>query len=229
MIELDPLILCIESATKNCSAALFKGAECLSFKEESSDSYIHSEKLALFIDEILPSEIDAKRKLKAVAVSSGPGSYTGLRIGTALAKGICFSLGIPLISIDNLSQLAMAAYAMNLGFDYYIPMLDARRMEGYSAVFNSQGTQVVSTKATVIDSDSFKKYDGHRIGVCGDGAEKCLDVLGGRVQLIELECSARNMGKLALQKYLAEDSESLAYYEPFYLKEFVAGTPKKLL
>jgi len=226
----SPLILCIESATKNCSVALFKGEECLAFREESSESYIHSEKLALFANEVLAAVENSRTLLSAVAVSAGPGSYTGLRIGTALAKGIAFSLDVPLISIASLTQLADAAQSLKHGFDVYIPMLDARRMEVYCAVFSSGLEQVNPTEAKVINGDSFSDLKDKKVLIMGDGAEKCVEELRHlNVEYLELECSARNMGKLALDKYLTEQFESLAYYEPFYLKEFIAGTPKKLL
>ncbi|MFK7757834.1 MAG: tRNA (adenosine(37)-N6)-threonylcarbamoyltransferase complex dimerization subunit type 1 TsaB [Flavobacteriales bacterium] len=224
-----PLLLCIESATKNCSVALFKGEECITVKEESSESYIHSEKLALFVEEVLAQADDSRKMLAAVVISAGPGSYTGLRIGTALAKGICFSLNIPLISVPSLSQLAHAAHFIDSSFNYYIPMLDARRMEVYCGVFNNELHQELDTSAKVIDINSFSEFSHKRIAIFGDGAEKCLELLEVKVELIDLECSARNMGKLALQKYSDKEFESLAYYEPFYLKEFIAGTPKKLL
>ncbi len=226
---MNEYILCIETATKNCSVSLFNGEKELVFKEESGENYIHSEKLTLFIDEVLKEANVDSISLSAVAVSSGPGSYTGLRIGVSTAKGICFGSETPLIAIPNLTQLAEQARASFPDYDYYIPMLDARRMEVYASVIDKVGQVTKETTAIEIDQSSFSKLNERRVAIFGDGAAKCLDTLGHLdVYLLDTTCSARNMGKLALEKLRKEQFEDLAYFEPFYLKEFIAGTPKKL-
>jgi tRNA threonylcarbamoyladenosine biosynthesis protein TsaB len=222
-------ILCIETATKNCSVALFEDGHLVSCIEESSSEYIHSEKLALFIEEILIDNKISAKQLSAVAVSSGPGSYTGLRIGVSTAKGICVGAGIRLIAIPNLIQLALAAKTKDDSFELYIPMLDARRMEVFTAVFQSDLEVLENTYAKEIDEGSFKDLAGKRIAIFGDGAEKCLETLSDlNVKLVKVHCSARNMGHIALTKLQDQNFEDLAYFEPFYLKDFIAGVPKKV-
>lgn len=227
---MKPLILAIESATKNCSVALFQGDELIEVNEQSSDQYIHSEKLAVFIEDLFQSNGIAPKELQAVAVSAGPGSYTGLRIGVSAAKGLCFSADAKLLSIPTLTQLATAARNIHSEFDCYIPMLDARRMEVYASVFNSTGEETAGTEAVVVSEDSFEELIGKRIAICGDGAAKCIETLSHLdVTLIDLDCSARNMGEIAFTKFQNNDFENLAHFEPFYLKEFIAGKPKKLI
>ena len=222
-------ILCIETATKNCSVALFEDGHLVSCREESSTEYIHSEKLAQFIDEVLTENKITAKNLAAVAVSSGPGSYTGLRIGVSTAKGIGVGAGIPLIAIPNLVQLALAATTIDDSFELYIPMLDARRMEVFTAVFTANLEVLENTYAKEIDADSFNDLAGKRIAIFGDGADKCLETLSGlNVKLVNVNCSARNMGQIALTKLRDQNFEDLAYFEPFYLKDFIAGTPKKV-
>jgi tRNA threonylcarbamoyladenosine biosynthesis protein TsaB len=222
-------ILCIETATKNCSVALFEDGHLVSCREESSTEYIHSEKLAQFIDEVLTENKITAKNLAAVAVSSGPGSYTGLRIGVSTAKGIGVGAGIPLIAIPNLVQLALAATTIDDSFELYIPMLDARRMEVFTSVFNASLDILEETYAKVIDEDSFSDLDGKKIAIFGDGAEKCLETLNWlNVELLEVQCSARNLGQITLTKLIEKKFEDLAYFEPFYLKDFIAGTPKKI-
>ncbi len=223
-------ILCIETATKVCSVALFRDEELVSIREESSEKYIHSEKLATFIDECMKESGVKYVELSAVAVSAGPGSYTGLRIGVSTVKGICFGAGLPLLAIPNLEQLAHAAIRVNPEFDAYLPMIDARRMEVFTGGWNREGEQFMETSAVEVDEGSFSALQNMKICILGDGAAKCVDTLGHlEVELIEMHCTARNMGKLALEKFKRGETEDLAYYEPFYLKEFVAGKPKKLL
>ncbi len=227
---MTPLILCIESATKVCSVAIFRGKELISIREESSDQYIHSERLAVFIEAcILEAQLNPS-KIQAVAVSSGPGSYTGLRIGTATAKGYCFGIDIPLIAIETLESLASKAIENYPDFDIYLPMIDARRLEVYTAAFSSNGKKLSETFAEEVDSKSFSEFSSKRILIFGDGAEKCLDTLSHLdVTFKDVNCSAKNLGKLALQKFQSSEFADLAYFEPFYLKDFVAGKPKKLL
>jgi len=227
---LTPLILCIESATKVCSVAIFRGEEVLSIREESSDQYIHSEKLAVFIEECISEAQIQPKEINAVAVSSGPGSYTGLRIGTATAKGFCFGIDIPLIAIETLESLAHTAVSKFPDHDIYLPMIDARRLEVFTAIFDSNLDRLVNTFAEEVDSDSFSECKDKKVLIFGDGAEKCIDTLKHLNLTFEhVHCSARNLGKLAMQRFNTSDFSDLAYFEPFYLKDFVAGKPKKLL
>ena len=228
-MSLDKTILCIETATKNCSVAIFRNENLISIREEESDEYIHSEKLATFIEEVFQESKINPTELSAIAVSAGPGSYTGLRIGVSTAKGICLAANnVPLISVPNLLQMAHKARMMDTSFDYYIPMLDARRMEVYTIVFNGELTEIKETHAKIIDDSSYVDLKG-RVAIFGDGAEKCLTTLGHlSVELLEVKCSARNMATIAFNKLSKGEFENLAYYEPFYLKDFIAGAPKKV-
>lgn len=227
---MTPLLLCIESATKVCSVALFEGDNLVSIVEESSDQYIHSEKLATFIESCVAKAGKTPKDIHAVAVSSGPGSYTGLRIGTATAKGFCFGIDIPLTAIETLESLAHEAARAHPGYDVYLPMIDARRLEVFTAAFDSDGKRLTQTFAEEVTPESFSDFKEKKILIIGDGAEKCLDTLTHlNVTFKEVNCSARNMGKLALQRYKDSNFVDTAYFEPFYLKDFVAGKPKKLL
>jgi tRNA threonylcarbamoyladenosine biosynthesis protein TsaB len=220
------LILNIETSTKNCSVSLADKGEIIFFKEINDGNYSHAEKLHPFIlDVISESKIDMN-SLDAIAVSKGPGSYTGLRIGVSAAKGLCFSLNIPLISVDTLLSLAHAT-TVNDGF--IVPMLDARRMEVYSAVYNSNYEQVREIRAEVIDEHSFLEFNNEKLVFLGDGASKCKEVLN-RANLSFIEGkypSSKEMAKLSYNKYKKNDIEDVAYFEPFYLKDFIVTPEKK--
>ncbi len=227
------LILNLETSTKSCSVALGRGDEILAFREESSDQYIHSEKLHVFIEEVLKEAKVAYDDLRAIAVGMGPGSYTGLRIGVSAAKGFCFALGIPLISADGLQILTddfIATHKVKRG-EAIIPMLDARRMEVYCVVHDYKGERKKDIEAKVIDEDSFSKIKSSKIHLIGDGAEKCKEVLSDeRFVFHELQYpSAKALNNIAQQHFAAKKFRDVAYFEPFYLKDFVAGKPKKLL
>jgi tRNA threonylcarbamoyladenosine biosynthesis protein TsaB len=144
------VILCLETATTNCSVAIAVDGEVKAIREENNQKFSHAEKLHVFIEEVLSEAKVDKKKLNAVAVSKGPGSYTGLRIGVSAAKGLCFALDIPLISTPTLEVLAQQVNTSN---SHIIPLLDARRMEVYSAVFNSDKKQVRETKAEILKED----------------------------------------------------------------------------
>ena len=209
---------------------MFEDGELLGYKEESSEQYIHSEKLTVFVDGLFKETNVSPSSLSAVCISSGPGSYTGLRIGTATAKGICFATDASLLAVNTLRQLAAVAVREAPEYDLYVPMLDARRMEVYAAVFDGSGTEIEPTYALIIDENALASYTDKSICIFGDGASKSEGTLSHlNIHLAEVSCSARNMGELALLKLQNNDFEDLAYFEPFYLKEFVAGTPKKLI
>lgn len=220
------LILNIETATKNCSVALSRSGKTILCKEISGQGYSHAEKLHVFIEAVLAEAGTGYAELSAIAVSRGPGSYTGLRIGVSAAKGLCFALGIPLISVDTLQVLASQA---GVADGIVIPMLDARRMEVYSAVFSKTGEQLRETRAEVITADSFAGIDGKAYFV-GDANQKCKSVLQ-KPDFVFLDDvvypSASAMSGLGFWKFENSEFEDVAYFEPFYLKDFLAAVPKK--
>lgn len=214
------LILNIETSTKVCSVSLGLNGEILVSKEESSDKYIHSEKLNVFIEELF-TQVDYELKdLAAVCVSKGPGSYTGLRIGVSCAKGFCYALDIPLISIDSLSVLARDYLNNNFitANTILMPMIDARRMEVYTAAFNNKAEMHTSISAEVIDADFFDTYK--EIILIGDGAEKCNAVIPRNVRIENHLSSSKGMASLSYLKFSKKEFEDVAYFEPFYLKCF---------
>lgn len=217
------LILCLETATTNCSVALSKDGALLALKEDSSRNYSHAEKLHVFIDEILKENNLSVTDLDAIAVSKGPGSYTGLRIGVSTAKGLCFSLELPLISLATLTSLAVQIKPER---GFVIPMLDARRMEVYSAVFNADVKEIRETKAEVLDENSFIEFlEKDKVVFIGDGVEKFEAICNhANAEFIPKKLpSAAEMCSLAEAKYKISDTEDVAYFEPYYLKDFIAG------
>ena len=220
-------ILNIETATKNCSVSISKEGETIVLKELNSGEYSHAEKLHEFIKQVVGEAGIELPELKAVAVSKGPGSYTGLRIGVSTAKGMCFALDIPLIAIDTLQALALST---SISEGLVIPLLDARRMEVYSAVFNSENEKIREVKAEIISEDSFSTYlNEQKVYFIGDGVEKCKGVITHKnATFIDGKLpSANEMSKLSFEKYKKNDIEDVAYFEPFYLKDFVAIKSKK--
>jgi len=219
-------ILNIETATKNCSVSISKDGETILCKEIAEEGYSHAEKLHVFIEEVIAESGVSVQDLVAVAVSQGPGSYTGLRIGVSAAKGLCFALNIPLIAIDTLQTLASQAKVTD---GKIIPMLDARRMEVYSEVFTSNLEIERAIQAEVITEESFAAYTD-KIYFVGDCAEKCKPVLTKEnfVFLEEIKYpSANAMSKLSYAKYQKSDTVDVAYFEPYYLKDFMMTLPSK--
>lgn len=221
-------ILCLETATTNCSVAIGVDGELKSLIEENSPNYSHSEQLHVFIEATVKEAGLQSGDLDAVAVSKGPGSYTGLRIGVSAAKGLCFSLDIPLISIPTLESLAHQIEAKP--GELIIPVLDARRMEVYSAVFDHYYNEVRETRAEIVDENSFGDYAANtRLHLVGSGAEKCKEVIA--LEKTEFYSdkfpSAKEMAKLAFKKYKQSDFEDVAYFEPYYLKDFILQSKKK--
>lgn len=216
-------ILCLETATTNCSVALSIEGKVVAFREENNNKYSHSEKLHVFIEEVLKEAKIDRGNLDAIAISKGPGSYTGLRIGVSAAKGLCFALDIPLLSIPTLEVLAQQAQNEA---EYIIPLLDARRMEVYSAVFDSGKKAIRETRAEIIDENSFSEYlEQKKTVFLGDGAAK-LKVINKSANAIFMEGnypSANDMANLAYAKYKISDTENVAYFEPYYLKEFIGS------
>lgn len=216
------VILCIETASTNCSVALGVEGKILALKEDYSDNFSHAERLHLFIQEILAENDLALADLVAVAVSKGPGSYTGLRIGVSAAKGLCFALDIPLISVSTLTALAYQVKEEGL----VIPMLDARRMEVYAAVFNTEKQQVKDTAAVVLEQHSFLEFlEQGKVNFIGTGVAKFREICKHpNAAFVEGKLpSAGEMVALATTKYKISDFENVAYFEPYYLKDFIAG------
>jgi tRNA threonylcarbamoyladenosine biosynthesis protein TsaB len=203
--------------------------EMLVLIELNEGQFSHAEKLHSIILEVLKKSLKEMDDIDAIAISSGPGSYTGLRIGVSAAKGLCFSLDKPLIAIPTLSTLANAII-VDKG-DLIVPLLDARRMEVYSAVFNSERKQIRDTQAQIIDENSFSEYlEKGKVYFLGDGALKCKEFIhhGSAIFLEGYFPSAKEMVELSYKKFVNEEFEDIAYFEPYYLKDFIAIKPKKL-
>ena len=221
------IILNIETSTKNCSVSLAKNGNILAIKEINNGNYSHAELLHPFILEVLKEAKITNQDIDAIAVSKGPGSYTGLRIGVSAAKGLSFSLNKPLISIDTLTSLA---HSISIEEGYIIPMLDARRMEVYAAVYHNNYELVRDTKADIIEEDSFLEYlSKHKVYFLGDGSSKCKELITHKnAFFIDGKYpSAKEMAFLSFLKYKKSDIEDVAYFEPFYLKDFIVIPEKK--
>jgi tRNA threonylcarbamoyladenosine biosynthesis protein TsaB len=219
-------ILNIETATKNCSVALAKDGKTILCKEIAEEGYSHAERLHVFIEAIIKEAGIALQDLSAIAVSQGPGSYTGLRIGVSAAKGLCYALDIPLIAVDTLQALA-AQVTISSGL--IIPMIDARRMEVYSAIFSPSLEKKREVLAQIIDDNSFEDKQ-ETLYFIGDCAEKCKSVLTkeNHVFLEEIVYpSAKEMSALSFEKFKISDTVDVAYFEPYYLKDFMITAPKK--
>lgn len=222
-------ILHIETATDVCSVAWADGGKLL-YRRETREGRSHARILTVFIDEILK---EAGTTPDAVAVSKGPGSYTGLRIGVSAAKGLCYGLDIPLIGINTLDVMCMGyitAHPEVAEGTLLAPMIDARRMEVYTALFDSAGNRHTNTRAQVIDAGSFQEeLQQHRLVLFGPGAGKLNEVLTHAKLHIDKDyhISADDMAGPAWEKFQAGEFEDVAYFEPFYLKDFITTTPKK--
>lgn len=212
-------ILQIETSTKNCSVALSQNGKTLICKELSKAGFSHAEKLHVFVEEVCKETAIEINQIHAVAVSSGPGSYTGLRIGVSAAKGLCYALQIPLISIDTLTVLAKNIVISN---GVIVPMIDARRMECYTAIFDLNYQKIRETKAEII-TDEYLENISETIYLVGDGAPKCESVLNPNKFIFNnqnLYPSAKSMSELAFNSFQNKNFVDLAYFEPNYLKEF---------
>lgn len=227
------MILQIETATSSCSVALANAGKVLAAKELSGRN-VHAEMITLFIEEVMASAGVKYEDIDAVAVSSGPGSYTGLRIGVSTAKGLCFALGKPLIAVETLEAMASGMAGRHdlsvFGNALLCPMIDARRMEVYTAVFRAGGTRVRETSAEIITGHSFADLlQDRKILFFGDGAEKCREILGQNANAYFFPGfinSATDLTKAAFEKFKDSAYEDVAYFEPYYLKDFIAGKKK---
>lgn len=229
------MILCLETATPVCSVAINDGSKTLALRECQGQN-AHSEKITVFIKEVLDEVGIGYGRLDAVAVSKGPGSYTGLRIGVSTAKGVCYAAGLPLMAVDTLHAMA---YGMRqrLGNelqpgDLFVPMIDARRMEVYCAVFDAAMNPVQGTQAMVFDSESSPlstfQSSTSRLWLFGDGAPKLHALFDSEesIRIVDgFAPSAAFMAPLADKALREKDFVDVAYFEPFYLKDFVAGKP----
>ena len=225
------MILCLETATSTCSVALNDGCKTMAIRECKGQN-AHSEKITVFIQEVMDEVGLTYQQLDAVAVSKGPGSYTGLRIGTSTAKGVCYAADLPLMAVDTLYAMA---YGMRdrLGDelrpdDLFVPMIDARRMEVYCAMFDANMHRVKDTEAVVFGTEAPQFSPSHRVWLFGDGAPKLHGLYDAvdQVRIVDdFAPSAAYMAGLSDQALKAKDFVDVAYFEPFYLKDFVAGKP----
>ena len=218
-------ILNIETATKNCSVSLSKNGQTVAIKGISEEQFNHAEKLHLFIKEVLSSEGISLKNLNAIAVSKGPGSYTGLRIGVSAAKGLCYALNIPLIAVDTLSILAEK---ISVDSGIIIAMIDARRMEVFTQKFKKDYSQISVAEALIVDENAFADIT-ENIHLVGDGAMKCKTVLTDDKFIFHEDViypSANEMSRISYKKYTESAFEDVAYFEPYYLKDFMLTTKK---
>jgi tRNA threonylcarbamoyladenosine biosynthesis protein TsaB len=243
------LILCIETASEVCSVALFRDELLLGIKESAARN-VHSAMLTTFIDDLVKLSDLRFNDLDAIAVSMGPGSYTGLRIGVATAKGLCYAIDKPMIAVSTLQAMAVGINDKlqmtndELGDEsvirhssfvtrhstLYCPMIDARRMEVYCALYDNDLNEVRKVCAEIVDEYSFQDFlADHPVIFAGEGAEKCKSLLGNHPNSMfvdDFKASARFMSGIAGKKFSQQQFENLAYFEPFYLKDFVAGKPR---
>ena len=247
------MILCLETSTAVCSVSLVDKGNVVALRE-SLDGQNHAEKITIFIDEVMKEAGVAYKDLDAVATSMGPGSYTGLRIGVSAAKGLCYAMEKPLIAIDTLAAMAegfkdnkttgqqdnksmvgvgvdsqLSAFSFQLS-TILCPMIDARRMEVYTAFFNEKMERMSETEALIVDENSFMELkQNNHLYLFGDGADKLASLFENEANITVVEkfhCSASYMAKLAEDAFNNKQFVDVAYFEPFYLKNFVPGMPK---
>lgn len=221
------IILNIETATKNCSVSLAKNGDILAIKELNNGNYSHAELLHQFIKDVLAEQKMNQSDIDAIAVSKGPGSYTGLRIGVSTAKGLCFALDVPLISVNTLEALS---YSITIDKGFIVPMIDARRMEVYTSVFNKNHKTLENTSAKIVDESSFLNYlEKDTTYFLGDGALKCKETIThcNAVFIADKFPSSKEMASLSFLKFQQKKFENIAYFEPFYLKDFIVIPEKK--
>ncbi len=220
-------ILHIETSSRNCSVAISDGEELLCLCEEVSENYKQSESLHTFVEWALEGAEISLKDIEAVSLGKGPGSYTGLRIGAASAKGFCYGLKVPLIAVNSLETMIEPFLSQN--YDVIIPLIDARRMEVYCAVFDGNSGEMISeTEAKILDEQSFTEWEGKKILFVGDGAKKAKEILQlENADFVEnIYPSAKYLIKKSVEKFNRQDFEDVAYFEPFYLKDF-HGVKKK--
>lgn len=226
----DQLILLLETATSTCSVALAENGIIIAVKEVNERN-IHASHITLFIDEVMLKAEKEYSDLLAIAISKGPGSYTGLRIGVSTAKGLCYALDIPLLGINTIEAMA---FGLMDSFDIpdsglLIPMVDARRMEVYTGIYRKDLSVVESVSAKIVDIDSFNEFKEQELFLFGDGADKFKVLFADQpnINFIDFSTSASHLNSLASKKFRDSEFENLAYFEPFYLKDFLFTTSKK--
>ncbi|MPS74588.1 MAG: tRNA (adenosine(37)-N6)-threonylcarbamoyltransferase complex dimerization subunit type 1 TsaB [Chryseobacterium sp.] len=214
-------ILHIETSSKNCSVAISDGEKLLCLCEEVSDNYKQSESLHSFVEWALEGAEISLKDLDAISLGKGPGSYTGLRIGAASAKGFCYGLKLPLIAVNSLDS--MVEEFINQGFELIIPLIDARRMEVYTAIFDGKSGEMISeTEAKILDENSFSELADKKVLFIGDGAKKAQEILNlpNAEFKSDIYPSAKGLIEKSVEKFNQQDFENVAYFEPFYLKDF---------
>lgn len=221
-------ILYLETSSKNCSVAISDDEKLLCLTEEISENYKQSESLHTFVEWALEGAGISLKDIEVVSLGKGPGSYTGLRIGASSAKGFCYGLKIPLIAVNSLESMIEPFLGKN--YDFIIPLVDARRMEVYTAVYDGQtGNEESPTEAKILDETSFREFQDKKVIFVGDGAKKAKEIL----QLPnadfneEVYPSAQFLIKKTLEKINKKEFEDIAYFEPFYLKDFHGVKKKK--
>ena len=228
---MNPILLHIETATDVCSVALSRGAEVIGLKEEAGGNN-HAKHLLPFVDEVLKQGGCTVSDLNGVAVSIGPGSYTGLRIGVSTAKGIAYTAGIPVMAISTLESIAQGAKQLwresNEEEVQFVPMIDARRMEVFTTRFDFDMNLLEEISSKIVDENTFAELlSEQKVLFCGNGMPKCRELLSvcPNARFVDTPVSAKNMLPAALKKWHNNDFENVAYFEPFYLKEYVAAKP----
>ena len=227
-------ILSIDTSTNVCSVAVSENGACI-YHDEDKTGPNHAEKLGVFVDQAMSFTDSHAIPFDAVAVSSGPGSYTGLRIGVSMAKGICVGRDLKLVSVPTLELLCVPVLLRHDDLEenaLLCPMIDARRMEVYAEVLDRSLKVVRPIQADIVDAETYKEYlDGHHVYFFGNGAAKCMETINHpHAHLVEgIEPLAKNMAPLAEKRFVEGKFEDVAYFVPFYLKDFVAKMPKKLI
>jgi tRNA threonylcarbamoyladenosine biosynthesis protein TsaB len=231
MNMMNPTILYIETATDVCSVALSKGAEIIGLKEEAGGNN-HAKHLLPFVDEVLKQAGIVMKEINGVAVSIGPGSYTGLRIGVSTAKGIAYTAGIPVMAVSTLESIAQGAKMLWSGTStetmQIIPMIDARRMEVFTTRYDFDMRSLEEISSKIVDENTFAELlSKEKVLFCGNGMPKCKEILSAfpNAKFMDAPISAKNMLPAALRKWQKQEFEDVAYFEPFYLKEYVAAKP----
>ena len=224
-------LLHIETSARICSVALSQDGK-LFLNKVNREGFSHSSSLGIYVKEAMDVLKKQDLELNAISVSMGPGSYTGLRIGVSEAKGLCYGLNIPLIALSSLRILTESAFRTNTVADFYCPLIDARRMEVYSAVYDADGNPVRDIRAEIIDEGSFSDFLSRgKVAFFGDGSDKCKGILqsDNAIFLPGIFPEASAMVPLAEKAFAEKDFANVAYFEPFYLKDFQATIPKAKL
>lgn len=219
-------ILHLETSTQVCSVGLSLNGELIALKEVSDKGFVHGEMITLFIEDVLKQVEVPISELSAISVASGPGSYTGLRIGVSTAKGLCYALNIPLIAINSLKSLEQVA-RLNHSSDTIVSMIDARRMEVFSAIYDAKGEEIKVISADVLDENSYELF--LPFTVVGDAVSKVKTIWDNRRIQFDEQCiaSAKGQVRIGYEKFQKQEFEDVAYFEPFYLKDFVTGVSTK--